>query len=106
MIRIYTVCHSSSSFDQAKFVTDDTQIFVFVFFFLQKISFDISCEYSAKQTVYIKCQDLFSLKYKNKRMLSVTRIRFQDVFHDMSNLFSRKLYHISEFFEYLDSDSV
>ena len=61
---------------QAKFVAHDIQFFfifilflfyfIFFFFFSQKISFDISCESSAKQTSHMKCQDFFCLKNKNK----------------------------------------
>ena len=39
-------------------------LFFFFFFFSEKTSLDISCELSAKQTVHMKCQDLFSLKNK------------------------------------------
>ena len=42
--------------------------FFFFFFFFREKSLDISCESSAKQTIHMKCQDLFSLKIKkNKR---------------------------------------
>ena len=46
---------------------DATFFFFFVLFFCfsDKTSRDISCESSAWQTVYMKCQDLFSLKKKN-----------------------------------------
>ena len=36
------------------------------FYFSEKTSLDISCESSAKQTIHMKCQDLFSLKNKKK----------------------------------------
>ena len=36
------------------------------FYFSEKTSLDISCESSAKQTIGMKCQDLFSLKNKKK----------------------------------------
>ena len=32
--------------------------------FSESISLDISCELSAKQTIHMKCQDIFSLKNK------------------------------------------
>ena len=48
----------------SKIVANDIQIF---FFFSEKTSLDISCESSAKQTIYMKCQDLFSLKNKKKK---------------------------------------
>ena len=48
---------------QAKFVADNIQKKIF-FFFSEKTSLDISCELSAKQTIHMKCQDLFSLKNK------------------------------------------
>ena len=35
---------------------------VFLGFFSEKTSLDISCESSAKWTIHMKCQDLFSLK--------------------------------------------
>ena len=38
----------------------------FFFYFLEKTSLAISCESSAKQTIHMKCQDLFSLKNKKK----------------------------------------
>ena len=39
--------------------------FCFCFFYFQKeTSLDISCESSAKQTIHMKYQDLFSLKNK------------------------------------------
>ena len=37
------------------------------FYFSEKTSLDISCESSAKQTIHIKYQDLFSLKSKKKK---------------------------------------
>ena len=37
-----------------------------VFYISEQTSLDISCELSAKQTILIKCQDLFSLKNKTK----------------------------------------
>ena len=37
------------------------------FFFSEKTSLDISSESSAKQTIHMKCQDLFSLKNKKKK---------------------------------------
>ena len=49
---------------QAKFVADDIYLFIYLFFFKfsKKTSLDISCESSAKQTIHMKYQDLFSLK--------------------------------------------
>ena len=42
----------------------------YFFYFSEKTSHDISCELSAKQTVHMKCQDLFSLKnLKNKKKI-------------------------------------
>ena len=37
-------------------------------FFFQIKSLDISCELSAKQTIHMKCQDLFSPKNKNENI--------------------------------------
>ena len=34
---------------------------MFCFYLSKKISHDISCKLSAKQTIHIKCHDLFSL---------------------------------------------
>ena len=39
----------------------------FFFFFSEKTSLDISCEWSAWQTIHMKYQDLFSLKKKKKK---------------------------------------
>ena len=50
---------------QAKFVADDIQ-FYYYYYFLKKTSLDIPSESSAKQTIHMKCQDLFSLKNKKK----------------------------------------
>ena len=44
----------------------DEIFFYFFFIFSEKTSLDISCELSAKQTIHMKCQDLFSLKNKRK----------------------------------------
>ena len=45
--------------------------FLFFFYFSEKTSLDITCESSAKQTIHMNCQDLFSLKNKqNIKMLS------------------------------------
>ena len=48
-----------------KIVTDN--IFFVFYSFLEKIRLDMSCESSAKQTVHMKCQALFSLN-NNKKM--------------------------------------
>ena len=37
---------------------------IFFFYFSEKTSLDISCESSAKQTIHMKCQDMFPLKKK------------------------------------------
>ena len=48
----------------------------FFFYFSEETNLDISCESSAKQTIHLKCQDLFSekkkWKIKNFRMSSTT----------------------------------
>ena len=49
---------------QAKFVVDDI---LKIFVFSEKTSLDISCESSAKQTIHMKFQDLFSLKNREKK---------------------------------------
>ena len=56
---------------------DNTLKYFFIFiviFFSEKISLDISCQLSARQTIHMKYQVLFSLKNKinNFRMSSVT----------------------------------
>ena len=43
---------------------DNNFDFFFFFYFQMKTSLDISCEASAKQTIHMKYQDLFSLKNK------------------------------------------
>ena len=50
---------------QAKFVADD----ILMLFSSHKNCLDISCESSAKQTIHIKCKELFSMKTKNKYQL-------------------------------------
>ena len=47
---------------------DDNFVLFFLFFFFQKkTSLEISCESSAKQTIHMKYQDLFSLKNKKNK---------------------------------------
>ena len=51
--------------------------FKIFFLFSEKTSPNISCELSAKQTMHMKCQDLFSLKNtkkKKKKMLSAALV--------------------------------
>ena len=43
-----------------------SKISILFFYFSEITSLDISCELSAKEIIHIKCQDLFSLKNKNK----------------------------------------
>ena len=59
----------------------------FDFFFKENISLDISCE-SSKQTIYMKCQDLYSLKTKNKLecrqlqiLLDALRVKLKEMSH-------------------------
>ena len=42
----------------------------FLYYFSEKISFYISCESLAKQTIHMKCKDLFSLKKWKKILMS------------------------------------
>ena len=56
---------SSKSTKQVE--ADDILKLIF-FFFQRKIRFDISCELSARQTVHMKYQALFSLKKKKKNV--------------------------------------
>ena len=45
---------------------------IFFFYFPEKISLNISCESSAWQTIYMKCQEeLFSLKSKKKKKITM-----------------------------------
>ena len=37
------------------------------FYFSEEIRFDLSCELSVKQTIHMKCQELFSLNIKKKK---------------------------------------
>ena len=50
-------------------------LFLFFFNFSMITSLDISCESSAKQTIHMKYQDLFSLKNKKKKYIYI----FQNV---------------------------
>ena len=56
---------------------------IFYFFFPEKTSLDISCELSAKQTIHMKCQDLFSLEKKKKSSAAVVpgalKVNGQDI---------------------------
>ena len=45
--------------------------FFFFFYFSEKTSVDILCELSAWQMIYMKCQDLFSLKNNKKNFFSM-----------------------------------
>ena len=38
------------------------------YYFSEKIRFDISCELAARQTIYIKCEALFSLRKKSNKI--------------------------------------
>ena len=40
---------------------------IFIFYFSEKTSLDISCESSAWQMIHMKCQDLFSSENKKKK---------------------------------------
>ena len=42
--------------------------FNFFFIFSEKTSLDISCDSSVKQTIHMKCQDLYSLKNKKNKI--------------------------------------
>ena len=46
-------------------------LFIYLFFFLDKTSLDISCELSAWQTVHMKCQNLFSAKNQIKSKIAI-----------------------------------
>ena len=41
--------------------------FFFIFCFSNRIGINISCEWCAKQTIHMKCQDIFSEKKKKKK---------------------------------------
>ena len=59
--------------DVPQITTAADDILIFFFFFSEKISLDISCESSAKQTTHIKFQYLLSLK--KIRMSSATNCK-------------------------------
>ena len=42
-------------------------LFIYLFFFFEKIRLGISCEFSARQKIHMKFQVLFSLKNTNKK---------------------------------------
>ena len=63
----------------------DDNFFIFIFYFSEKTSLDISCEssawqtihmkwqdLSAWQTIHMKWQDLFSLKNKKKKKIQMS----------------------------------
>ena len=43
-------------------------VFFFCFYLLEKISPDISCEFSARQMIHMKCQDIFTLKVEKNEL--------------------------------------
>ena len=45
---------------------------IFCFYFSEKISLDISCESSVKQTIHMKCQDFLSLKKKSRTKIKMS----------------------------------
>ena len=45
-------------------------------YFLQKISFDISCKLSPQETICMKCQNLFSVKKKKKDISRCRLLKF------------------------------
>ena len=49
-------------------ITAADDILIFLIYFIEKIRLGISCESSAKQMIHMKCQVLFSLKSKKKRI--------------------------------------
>ena len=63
-VSIVKICRINPLKRQAKFVAADISFTYYLFIFIEKISFGTSCEASAWQTIYMKCQDLFSLKKK------------------------------------------
>ena len=56
---------SSAEYAHTKIVADNS---IIILLFLEKIRLHISCELSARQTIHMKCQFLFSLK--NNKMSS------------------------------------
>ena len=64
---------------KAKITTAADDNLLLLFLFSEKISLDISCESSAaKQTIHMKCQDLFSLKKKLEcHLLQIFSWRFK-----------------------------
>ena len=71
------ICDSTGLNIKAPITTAEDDILKYIFIiFSKKISLDISCESSAKQTIHMKYQNLFSVKKKKKiecRLLQVLR---------------------------------
>ena len=59
---LLTIKSSKQNLQQTKFYFFFFLCFVFLIFFLEKISLDSSEEPSAKQTIHVKCQGIFSEK--------------------------------------------
>ena len=62
---------------KAPITTVADNIFKYVYIsvlFFKEISLDISCESFAKLMIHIKCQDLFSLKKKKKKLNCLLQI--------------------------------
>ena len=63
---LFTWCSSHEKVLTLKVPITTEQTTILFFFFSEKTSLDISCESSARQTIHMKCQDLFSLKNEKK----------------------------------------
>ena len=55
---------------------DNIHKYFFIFFFLEKIRLDISCEFSAWQRIHMKHQAAFSSKDKSKKKLKCRLLQF------------------------------
>ena len=87
------------------------------FYFSEKTSLDISCESSAKQTIHIKCKDLFSLKNKKKNykklssaavVIGALRVKSGDIVTSISYFFTLDIWMKVIFFpslKYLHNQS-
>ena len=68
---IINIYHSLGKFSRRQM--DDIFLSFFLYFFFQKIGFDISCKLSPKETICMKCQSIF-LKIIRKIFQNVVRL--------------------------------
>ena len=53
---------------------------ILLFYFSEKIRLDISCESSARQTIYMNCQALLSLKKKKQKNKTKKKLNSQSAY--------------------------